>query len=315
MRRLHPPLHLLQAFLAVARLGSVSRAAESLHLTQGAVSKRILELEDALGVPLFVRVRRKLLPTPAAQRYSAALRPLLAQVEAATLELITAAGGGGALRLSTLPTFGAKWLIPRLPAFVAAHPRVELQFVPYVQGYDFSRPDLDCSILYGDGCWPDAQAEFLTGSEMVLIAPPASLGVEPPRRPQEVADWTLLHHVTVPDAWALWCDARRIVGLNAFRGPQLDQYQSLIRAVQAGLGLALVPLCLVRDDIAAGAVARPFDEVLTHRLGYWLCWPEEKASLPSLGAFRRWLAGACALAADTGSPSAARPALGLPAEN
>jgi hypothetical protein len=96
MRRLHPPLHLLQAFLAVARLGSVSRAAESLHLTQGAVSKRILELEDALGVPLFVRVRRKLLPTPAAQRYSAALRPLLAQVEAATLELITAAGGGGA---------------------------------------------------------------------------------------------------------------------------------------------------------------------------------------------------------------------------
>jgi DNA-binding MarR family transcriptional regulator len=115
MNRLHPPVHLLRAFLAVARLGSVSRAAESLHLTQGAVSKRIHELEDSVGVPLFERVRRRLVTTPAGARYEATLRPLLAQVEAATLELIASAGGGGALRLSTLPTFGAKWLIPRRP--------------------------------------------------------------------------------------------------------------------------------------------------------------------------------------------------------
>ena len=294
MNRLHPPVHLLRAFLAVTRLGSVSRAAQSLHLTQGAVSKRILELEENLGVTLFERVRRKLVPTPAAARYDAALRPLLAQVEAATLELIASAEGGGALRLSTLPTFGAKWLIPRLPAFAAAHPRVEVHFVPYLQGYDFRRPDLDCSILYGDGCWPDAQADYLTGREMVLIAPPAGAPGAALRQPQDVAHHTLLHHVTVPDAWQRWCEAQGLRGVNVYRGPQLDQYQSLIRAVQSGMGLALVPLCLVRDDIAAGSVTRPFDSVLEHRLGYWLCWPEPKASLRPLAAFRAWLAGQCA---------------------
>lgn len=294
MNRLHPPVHLLRAFLAVARLGSVSRAAESLHLTQGAVSKRIHELEDSVGVPLFERVRRRLVTTPAGARYEATLRPLLAQVEAATLELIASVGGGGALRLSTLPTFGAKWLIPRLPGFVAAHPRVELEFVPYLQGYDFRRPDLDCSILYGDGCWPGAQAEYLTGRDMVLIAPPPAAGSPALQRVRDVAGRTLLHHVSVPDAWPRWCQSQGLGAAQGLRGPQLDQYQSLIRAVQSGLGLALVPLCLVRDDIAAGSVCRPFDAGLTHRTGYWLCWPEAKSGLGTLGAFRAWLRNECA---------------------
>ena len=306
MNRLHPPVHLLRAFLAVSRVGSVSRAAESLHLTQGAVSKRILELEDSAGVVLFERVRRRLVPTPAAARYAATLAPLLAQIEAATLELIASAEGGGALRLSTLPTFGAKWLIPRLPAFAAAHPRVEVQFVPYLQGYDFRRPDLDCSILYGDGCWPDARADYLTGREMVLIAPPASTGIQAPRHPQDVGMHTLLHHVTVPDAWSLWCQAQQVRGINGHRGPHLDQYQSLIRAVQSGMGLALVPLCLVRDDIGAGSVMRPFDTVLEHRTGYWLCWPESKSSLRTLALFRAWLAGQCAGDGPVGAPQARR---------
>ncbi|MGQ2981736.1 MAG: LysR family transcriptional regulator, partial [Polaromonas sp.] len=124
MNRLQPPLHLLQAFLATARFGSVSRASESLHLTQSAVSKQISELEQVTGVLLFERIRRRLTLTPAGKRYENALRPVLAQLEAATLDLITSDDGGGALHLSTLPTFGAKWLIPRLPDFQLQHPQI-----------------------------------------------------------------------------------------------------------------------------------------------------------------------------------------------
>ena len=294
MQILHPPIHLLKAFSTTVRFGSISRAAEALHLTQSAVSKQVQELERATGVPLFERVRKRLSLTPAGRRYEAALRPILAQLEAATLELITSGDGGGALHLSTLPTFGAKWLIPRLPAFQRAQPQIALHFVPYVQGYDFHRPDLDCSILFGDGHWPGAVADYLNGREVMLIAPPAPKGKPQLRRARDVARHRLLQHVSVPNAWSHWLAAHGVEGVNAFAGPQLDQFHSLIRAVSAGMGLALVPRCLVRDDVAAGLVSAPLDDGYTDDLGYWLCYPEAKAHLPPLVGFRSWLLAECA---------------------
>jgi LysR family glycine cleavage system transcriptional activator len=289
LRRLHPPINLLQAFATTARFGSISRAAEALHLTQSAVSKQVQELERWTGVPLFERVRKRLSLTPAGQRYEAAVRPLLAQLEAATLDLITSGDGGGVLHVSTLPTFGAKWLIPRLPAFQREHPQIELHFVPYVQGYDFHRADLDCSILFGDGHWPGARADYLTGREVMLIAPPSPRGKPLLRRPRDIANFPLLQHTSVPQAWSHWCQAHGVDGINPLAGPQLDQFHSLIRAVAAGMGLALVPECLVREDVAAGVVSAPLQDGYVDRLGYWLCYPESRIHVPPLASFRRWL--------------------------
>jgi LysR family glycine cleavage system transcriptional activator len=289
MRRMHPPVHLLLAFATTARFGGISRAAEALHLTQSAVSKQVQELERWTGVALFERVRKRLSLTPAGQRYEAAVRPLLAQLEAATLDLITSGDGGGALNLSTLPTFGAKCLIPRLPAFQREHPQITLHFVPYVQGYDFHRADLDCSILFGDGHWPGAVATYLTGREVMLIAPPSPRRKPLLRRPADIAGFSLLQHTSVPQAWAHWCQAHGVSGINPLAGPQLDQFHSLIRAVAAGMGLALVPRCLVRDDVAAGLVSAPLDDGYVDELGYWLCYPEARAQLAPLASFREWL--------------------------
>ncbi len=284
-RRLSPPLNLLKAFATTARFGSISRAAESLNLTQSAVSKQVQELERWTGVAVFERVRKRLSLTPAGQRYEAAIRPLLAQIEAATLELITSGDGGGALHLSTLPTFGSKWLIPRLPAFARLHPQIDLRFVPYVQGYDFHRPDLDCSILLGNGHWPGAVSHYITGQQVVLIAPPGTQL----QRPQDIARHALLQHVSVPQAWARWCALHQVEGINPLAGPQLDQYHSLIRAVMAGMGLSLVPECLVRDDIAAGLVSTPLADGYTEELGYYLCYPEAREHLAPLVSFRQWV--------------------------
>ncbi len=297
-RRLSPPHNLLKAFSTTARFGSISRAAESLHLTQSAVSKQVQELERWTGVPLFERVRKRLSLTPAGQRYEAAIRPLLAQIEAATLELITSGDGGGALHLSTLPTFGSKWLIPRLPEFARLHPQINVRFVPYVQGYDFHRPDLDCSILLGNGHWPGAVSHYITGQQVVLIAPPDTRL----RHAQDVARFTLLQHVSVPQAWARWCDKHQVQGINPLAGPQLDQYHSLIRAVMAGMGLSLVPECLVRDDIAAGLVSTPLTDGYEEELGYYLCYPEAREHLAPLASFRQWVLAA-AKADLTSSPA------------
>lgn len=191
VRRLNPPLHLLRAFSTVVRFGGVSRAAEALHLTQSAVSKQVQELERWIGVALFERSRKRLALTPAGERYEKTVRALLGQLEAATLELITSGDGGGALHLSALPTFGAKWLIPRLPDFQRRHPQTTLHFVPYVHGYDFQRPELDCSILFGDGHWPGARSHYLAGRDVALIAPRQGLAEPPIRTPRDLARCTL----------------------------------------------------------------------------------------------------------------------------
>lgn len=285
MRRLQPSIHLLQAFITTARFGSISRAAEALHLTQGAVSKQVQELERHLGVALFERVRQRLSLTPAGTRYEAAVRPLLGQLESATLEAMASYDGGGTLHLSALPTFSSKALIPRLPAFQQLHPQIVLQFVPYPQGYDFSRADLDCSILFGVGHWPGATASYLAGREVTLIAPPAAKL----RKPQDIGRHVLLHHTTVPNAWDEWCAAHGVRGVNTFAGPQLDQYHGLIRAVAAGMGLALVPQCLVQDDIAGGLISAPMPDGYRSDHGYWICHPESRASFDPLVKFKQWL--------------------------
>lgn len=294
LRRLSPPLHLLRAFGEVARFGSVSRAAEALHLTQSAVSKQVKELEAWVDAPLFERHRKRLTLTPPGERYEKAVRAILAQLEAATLELITSDDGGGALHLSSLPTFGAKWLIPRLPQFQRLHSQITLHFVPYVHSYDFARPELDCAILFGDGHWPGAHAHYLTGNEVALIAPRSRVADWRVECAADVARLPRLRHVTVPDAWQRWSEHHQATGIDPLAGPQFDQFQTMIRAVMAGMGLALVPRCLVQDEISAGLVREPLAPLdlaggYHSSMGYWLCSPEGRSQQHALQCFRDWL--------------------------
>ncbi|MBC7719519.1 MAG: hypothetical protein H7Z77_06985, partial [Chitinophagaceae bacterium] len=109
---------------------------------------------------------------------------------------------------------------------------------------------------------------------------------------QFIASMTLLHHISVPHAWAEWCAAHQVTGINPRRGPQFDQFHSLIRAVTAGMGLALVPHCLVKDDIAAGLVTAPNLGGYQDAMGYYLCYPEARAHLTPLVSFKQWLLAA-----------------------
>ena len=305
LRRFSPPLHLLRAFSTVRRFGGVSRAAEALELTQSAVSKQIRELEDWIGVPLFERTRNRLVLTPAGERYEDAVRAVLARLEAATLELVASDDGVGSLRLASVPTFAAKWLVPRLPAFQQLHPEVTLHFAPYAQGFDAASTDADCAILFGDGHWPWAQAHYLAGNEVALIAPRTRVADWTLAAPSDVRRHTLLRHVTVPDAWVRWGEAQGIGGAGLPAGPQFDQFETLIRAVVAGMGLALVPRCLVQDEIAAGLVREPLrDGGYRSPLGYWLCYPEARSRLRPLVCFREWLLAGPADPARGAQPAA-----------
>lgn len=172
MRRFCPSLTDLQAFEVAARHSSFTRAAQELCVTQGAVSKQVKHLEAFVGVELFLRIRQGLVLTEAGRAYLAKIQAGLGQIEAATVELIAHQGRGGTLNLTCMPTFGARWLIPRLTAFMRQRPDIHVEFLPHRQGYDFSAPELDAAVRFGEGLWPGSGADYIVGRDIVPVYSP-----------------------------------------------------------------------------------------------------------------------------------------------
>jgi LysR family transcriptional regulator, glycine cleavage system transcriptional activator len=290
MQNLRPPIHLLQAFVAVAQAGGVTRAAERLHLTQGAVSRQVLELEDLLGVPLFDRVRKRLAINTAGRHYLSRVAPLLAQLESAALEVIAFAGHGGQLNLASVPTFGARWLIPRLPAFHAAHRGIVLNFVHSIHVTDLDAPGLDCAIRFGSGKWPGIQSHYIAGKEFVVVMrAPGERSAALAMTAADIARQTLIHHTSVPTAWHLWGESHRLPDFRAQAGQYFEQYTLVIQAVIAGLGVGLLPRCLVQEELDSGQLVMPLSDEIHMQAGFFLCHSPHKEAMPNLVAFRDWL--------------------------
>ncbi|QRQ86478.1 LysR family transcriptional regulator [Cupriavidus oxalaticus] len=292
MRRMCPSLTELQAFEAAARHNSFTVAARELHVTQGAISKQVRNLEAYLGTELFERVRQRLVLTDAGARYLERIGPSLNELEAATVELMARQGRGGVLHIASMPTLGAKWLIPRLPQFFARHPEVTLEFVPHAQGYDFSEPDLDAAIRFGDGVWPGSLADYMTGREVLPVCRPGLLADEPggvARTPDALLRYPLLHHTTVPEAWPDWFATLGVTTRQAWSGARFDQFSLLTQAALSGLGIALIPRCLIEEELATGALMVAHPAQVLAKKGYYLCYPEQKQHLPALRTFRAWV--------------------------
>lgn len=292
-RRLVPSLAALQAFESAARHGSFTRAAEELDLTQGAVSRQVAALEESLGVTLFERVRQRVALTAAGAAYAADIREALGRIASATLSAMTLRGAGGTLGLAILPTFGTRWLIPRLPGFFRAHPEVTISFATRILPFDFAADGLDAAIHFGDPVWPGAEMHPLMGETIVPVASPALMAETPLRVPQDVLRVPLLQQATRPRAWQEWLVAQGVPPGLAIMGPTFEQFAMVARAAAAGLGLAVVPRFLVEEELRAGQLVIPFDRPITSRQSYWLVYPREKRDRPALAAFREWLLSEC----------------------
>jgi LysR family glycine cleavage system transcriptional activator len=303
-RRFLPPLTLIAAFECAARLGSITAAAQELALSQGAVSRQIAQLERQLGVALFARVRKRIVLTEAGRFYAEEMRQLLARFASVTAETIAFRGEGGTLDLAILPTFGTRWLIPRMPEFFAAHRDVTINFSTRVRPFDFRREGLQAAIHFGDPVWPGgAEMHLLMGERLIPVAAPSLVERAGIAGPDDVEGQTLLVQATRPNAWDEWFGAR---GLEPRSGQQrlaFEQFALVLRAAAAGLGLALVPEVLARDELAAGEVVPLFGAPIESRQGYYLAYPPENRDLPALVAFRNWL-----LAATAADRSADQPA-------
>ena len=285
MKRRLPSLTALECFEAVMRGGHVTRAAESLNMTQSAVSRQIKNLEDFVRQPLFRRERKRLIPTDAAKQFAEAVGPLLTELEAQTLKMITWGAYDKVLTLGLLPTFGSRWLIPRLSGFTAAHPDIQINIVTGLTHDDFIAANADVSVQYGGGEWPGQTAHRIQGETIVAVVS-AELAATHPN--PTVHDFDRLTMRTRPTAWSEWL-GEPTAATGSITGTQFENFTMMIEAVRAGLGVAVLPEMYVRDDLDSGRLLAPLGPPVPSKGAYYLVYPNHLAETEKISAFRDWL--------------------------
>lgn len=287
-RRLLPSISLLTAFEAVIRTGSTLAAARDLDLTQGAVSRLIQNLEAQLGVTLFLRERRRLLPTDHALAYARDVGKALDLISRGSMR-VRSNTGGGTLSLAILPTFGTRWLAPRLPGFLAAHPGITVNLGTRVRPFDFASEGFDAALHYGIENWPGAEYQKLFDERMMACCAPDFLMRNQIERADDLMRLPLLQLETRPHAWSVWF-ARKGVASRPPQGMFFDQFAPMMQSAIYGLGVALLPMFLARPELAEGRLVAAWGPPEPGDGSYYLVWPETASSYLPLVAFREWLA-------------------------
>jgi LysR family glycine cleavage system transcriptional activator len=284
-----PSLQTLRAFAAAGRLKSYSKAAEELGLTHGAVSHRIRELEQRLGVTLFRREGNAMVLTPAGQKLEAQVRQGLSLLEQAFAPAPTRLSQAKRhIVVTAVPSLASTWLLARLGEYRAENPDIDIELRVSEALNDYKKEGIDLGVRLGLGGWPGLHAQRLFDEALMPICTPAyrdRLGLVEPTDLQRA---TLLRNPWTP--WARWF---RAVGLNwpePSTGPMFDDSTLLLRTALQGDGVVLGRHWLAVDELRAGRLVALFDLAVRDDFSYWLVWPTGRAAHPEAARFRDWLA-------------------------
>lgn len=287
-----PSIDGLRAFDAASRTGSFERAADELHITASAVSKRISTLEDLLGIVLLQRGSKSLTLTAAGREYLDQVRGALALLAAVPLHR-RSVQRFERLRVVSLPTFARQILVPNLDTFTRAHPDIELEVVLSIPFLDIGVGESDVEIQFTE-CSP--QDTPLMREQVLPILSPALLArVAPLARPADLTRATLLR--TPPDPWLPWFRAAGLDWPEPSSGPKLVDLGLTLEAAVSGQGVAIGRPSLVRPWLASGALVAPFDIFASPERQYrLLCHSNTQAAQD----FAAWLRALCERAARAG---------------
>lgn len=283
MTRQLPSLTALECFEAVMRHGLVTRAAEELNLTQSAVSRQIGNLETFARHALFRREKKRLIPTDAARHFAERLSPLLDNLERETMHLMSWGAENRVLTLGLLPTFGSKWLIPRLGAFTEQQPDIQLNIVTRLTLGGFMEAGADVAILYGDGNWPGFQSHRVVDEEIIPVIAPTHYGSA------NLMDYEHLQMTTRPDAWHVWLEQHGDMSQPQKLGPKFENFTMIAEAVHSGLGVAMMPYMYVATELKLGRLLAPFGPSVTSQKGYYVAYGNHLKDNPKVRAFTDWL--------------------------
>ena len=289
-----PSLNALRAFEAAARLGSLTRAAEELHVTPSAVRHQIKALEDELGSPLLRRHGSGVAPTETAGAALGHLRRAFDALADANRSL-RSPDRRPVLRVSAVPSFISAWLIPRLDAFHGRHPDVMVQVDTNPQQTDFAREGVDLAVRYGTGGYSGLfECRLFSECYFPVCAPYLLEGAAPLAEPADLARHTLLHDAFRPQVgWPVWRDWLEAAGVLDRVDPDSGtRYTMSMFAYQAAVacqGVALGTTVLSMDMLAAGYLVKPFALELPTAYGYHIVCPPERRQRPHVAAFIDWL--------------------------
>lgn len=303
------PLGSLRAFEAAARHLSFKLAAEELNVTPAAISLQIKNLEDYLGVRLFVRLTRALAVTPQGE----AMLPKIRAGFDCFAEAVDRARSGveGRLTVNAPPSFATRWLLPRLAGFTAAHPEVQLRLAsssesvdrrgrgrgPTGENSDPRAADCELAIRYGTGHYPGYQVEPLLAPQWLPVCSPALLAAGPPLlTPADLARHVLIHDETIESegrqpGWRDWLAAAGAGDIDCERGLRFNNAVLAVEAALDGQGVALALQPLVESDLAAGRLIEPFALRVPSPYAYYLVMRKAVATRAPVAAFRAWLLG------------------------
>jgi LysR family glycine cleavage system transcriptional activator len=265
---------------------SFTRAAEELAVTQSAVSHQVNALEAWAGVPLFKRQGRAMVLTEAAVKFLPAVSSALDQIALAGRKLLAVDPAHGWLTVAVMPSFAAKWLVPRLADFHEKNPDLDVWIATFEEQTGALGSDVDVAIRYGRGDWPGLASVRIMSEELFPVCAPRLATTL--KTPADLSRATLLHDELRED-WGMWFAAAGLTGLDTARGPGFDDSGLLIQAAIEGLGVALGRSVLVKGDLDAGRLVRPFDVALAAEFAYYLVYPPDLETAPKIETFRTWL--------------------------
>lgn len=283
-----PPLPSLQAFVRAAETLSFKDAADALHVSPSALSRRIQSLEEQVGAVLFRRGNTGLELTPEGLRYLEAVRRVFAELRRAQESLAPPATSP--LRISALQSFTEAWLIPHLPEFEKLHPEIELQVTATLRYADFDRDPVDVAIRFGTGPWEGLHGEPLLDLSYLPVCSPALLeGDAALRTPADLSRHTLIRLSQVPEAWPSWLRAAGVENLTPKKLVTYDHLSIALSAAESSQGVALCARFLCAQRIASGKLTIPFDIPSPSASTYHLvCRPESLVDA-RVTALRDWL--------------------------
>ncbi|MDD0975928.1 LysR substrate-binding domain-containing protein [Pseudomonas fontis] len=283
------PYLALRTFVEVGQHGSIKAAAQALSVTSGAVSQQIRLLEDRVGMALFTRERSGLRLTEAGAGVHPALLEAFERIQETLLSL-EQIKARQTLTVSTVATFAASWLVPRLGRFNLRYPHIEVRVEATSNVADLRRDRVDVALRHGLGVYPNLQVTRLMAPVLVPVASPALVAASSAiAQPQDCLDYPLLHDSERAD-WSLWLTAHGVAkDPRAERGSAFEDDFLLIRAAEAGQGLALVPVEYAREEIAAGRLVQVLDKPWPARFAYYVVTRADAMQRDEVKAFVEWV--------------------------
>lgn len=294
MRRTLPSLQALLCFEAAAKHCSYTHAAQSLFMTQSAVSRQIQQLEEFLGIALFNRTRYSVELTHAGQQYYQSIKPYLIGLEQSTLDMMSHKGLGGTLKLGVVPTFATRWLLPRLHHFNQLHPEITVHLETSTKPFLFNDHIFDAAIYAGTQQqiehWPGTQIHFLMPEDVVPVCSPLLIQQHFPEAeridrfcydltPEQIKQLPLLQQTTRYGIWQEWFQMHQVHHPKPHEGQRHELFSMLAVAAHHAMGVALIPEMLIENELNGGELVIASNRKLTGVRAYYLVYSSQESTL------------------------------------